>query len=461
MDPRMGAFDAVMYDVEDDPVLRSFITVLIETDTALDDERLRYRVERLTRLIPKMRQRAVGNPLSLVPPRWETQEDFTIDYHLRHVALPDGTTDDLLAHLSDWAQQDFDRMRPLWEMIVFTGLRGGRGALGVKIHHAITDGMGGMQMAAALFDLSADAEDPQDMPDAPQASLLGWRDRMEQGTAFETDMLFGTAKAVAKGAVGAGKAAVTDPGGSLMATQEFVASAGRVLAPAPAPLSPVMTVRSLRQWFAVLRYELSDLKAAAKAAGGTLNDAYLAAVIGGLRRYHEAHGGIPDELRVNMPVNTRSASEASEAGGNKWVPVRVALPMNEADPVKRIRQLHPILAQARTEPALGISDPVYKVLMTLPQGITTRIAGGLMKGTDFAATNVPGPPFPVYIAGGLVTRLSVFAPKSGAAINIGLISYNGRAEIGINIDREAVPDVEFLVDCLNESFDEVLATVDQ
>ena len=81
--------------------------------------------------------------------------------------------------------------------------------------------------------------------------------------------------------------------------------------------------------------------------------------------------------------------------------------------------------------------------------------------THFAATNVPGPPFPVYIAGGLVTRLSVFAPKSGAAINIGLISYNGRAEIGINIDREAVPDVEFLVDCLNESFDEVLATVDQ
>ncbi|MDQ1247807.1 MAG: diacylglycerol O-acyltransferase / wax synthase, partial [Actinomycetota bacterium] len=100
MDPRMGAFDAVMFGVEDDPVLRSFITVLMETDSPPEEDRLRYRVERLTRLMPKMRQRVVGNPFSLVPPRWETERDFCIDYHLRIMALPQGTMDELLAALS-------------------------------------------------------------------------------------------------------------------------------------------------------------------------------------------------------------------------------------------------------------------------------------------------------------------------------------------------------------------------
>jgi diacylglycerol O-acyltransferase / wax synthase len=460
MDPRMGPFDAVMFGVEDDPVLRSFITVLIETDDPPDEERLRYRVERLTRLVPKMRQRVVGNPFSLVPPRWETERDFSLNYHLRAVALPQGTMDELLAALSDWAQRDFDRARPLWEMIYFTGLRGGRGAVGVKIHHAITDGVGALQLAAALLDLAPDAPDPEDMPDAPQASLAGWRDRVEQGSQFESSMLVDGVVGLAKTAFGAGKAAVTDPGGSVVASTEFFSSAGRVLAPAPEPLSPIMTQRSLREWFAELSYDLSDLKAAAKGAGGTLNDAFMAAVLGGLRSYHAAHGGVPAELRVNMPVNTRTAAQATEAGGNRWVPVRLPLPLNEEDPTLRIRQLHPILAQARNEPALTISDPVYKVLMTLPRALTTRIAGGLMKGTDFAATNVPGPPFPVFIAGARVNRLIPFAPKAGASLNIGLMSYNGRAEIGINIDREAVPDVEFLVECIDNAFKEILATID-
>ncbi|MCB9412631.1 MAG: DUF1298 domain-containing protein [Actinobacteria bacterium] len=458
MDPRMGAFDAVMFGVEDDPVLRSFITVLIETDSPPDPERLRYRVERLTRLVPKMRQHVVGNPFSLVPPRWETERDFSLDYHFRVLALPDGTLDDLLGQLSNWAAQDFDRARPLWEMIYFTGLRGDRGAVAVKIHHAITDGVGGMHLAAALLDLAPDVADPEDMPEPPTPSFAGWRDRLEQGSAFEASSLLQSAVGATKLAFGAGRAAATDPGGSLLATQEFVSSASRILAPAPVPLSPLMTGRSLAEWFAALTFDLADLKAAGKAVGGTLNDAFMASVVGGLIQYHQIHGEVPDELRVNMPVNMRTAADADEAGGNKWAPVRIPLPLNEPDPVKRIRQLHPILAQARNEPALSVSDPVYKVLMTLPRPLTTRIAGGLMKGTDFAATNVPGPPFPVYIAGSRVTRLVSFAPKAGAALNIGLLSYNGRAEIGINIDAEAVPEPPELVRCFRESFEEVIAT---
>ncbi|MFM2438995.1 MAG: hypothetical protein RLZ55_1820, partial [Actinomycetota bacterium] len=247
-------------------------------------------------------------------------------------------------------------------------------------------------------------------------------------------------------------------GGSLLAAQELVASASRVLAPASTPLSPLWTKRSLSTELVEFSVDLSDLKAAAKASGGTLNDAFVAGVIGALRSYHEQFGEVPDDLRVHMPVNLRTSDEAAD-GGNHWIPTRFPVPLNEADAGRRIRQLHPLLAQARNEPALGISDPVYKVLMTLPRAITTRIAGGLMKGTDFVATNVPGPPIPVYIVGARVTRMIPFAPRGGAAVNVGLMSYNGRAEIGVNIDDEAVEYPDVLRECFKESFAQIVATV--
>ena len=458
MDPRMGAFDAVMYDVEEDPTLRSFIVVLVETESPPDLARLRFRMDRLTRLLPKLRQRVVGNPMSLVPPRWETVENFDLDYHIRQVVLPEGNMTDLLAHTASWSSQDFDRARPLWELAYFIGLQGDRGAIALKLHHAITDGVGGMQLAAALLDLTPDADDPTDLPDAPDPDEAGWRDRLSQGTDFQLKSIADGAVGAAKALLGTGQQVVADPGGSLLAAQELVSSASRVLAPASTPLSPLWTKRSLGTRLVELSLDLSDLKAAAKAAGGTLNDAFVAGVIGALRSYHEEFGDLPDELRIHMPVNLRTADEAAQ-GGNHWIPARFPVPLNEAGAGLRIRQLHPLLAQARNEPALGISDPVYKVLMTLPRAITTRIAGGLMKGTDFVATNVPGPPIPVYIVGSRVTRMIPFAPRGGAAINVGLMSYNGRAEIGINIDTEAVEHPDALLDCFRESFAQIVATV--
>lgn len=458
MDPRMGAFDAVMFEVESDPVLRSVITVVMQLDQEPDADRLEYRVDRLTRLLPKLRQRAVGNPVSLAPPRWETDPNFDLHYHLTTEELGDGTMDELLAKASRWAEDDFDRQRPLWEMIHYTGLEGGRSALGLKLHHSITDGVGSLAIGAALFDWSADAEDPTDMPDAPVPHTLGWRDRLNQATEFEAASLAHDTVGAAKAVVGAAKEAVTDPVGSAVATQQFMESAGRLLAPADKPMSPIWTERSLSLWFAETSMDFSDLRAAGKAQDATVNDAFMAAVAGALRAYHEQRGPVPDALRVNMPVNRREAGDTSS--GNKWIPVRFPVPLNEPDPAKRIRQMHPLLLQAREEKALGVAEQVYKLLQALPQAITTRIAGGMMKGTDFAATNVPGPPIPVFIAGSRVTRMLPFAPKGGAAVNVALLSFNGRAEIAINIDRAAVDDPDGLRECFVEAFKEVLSTVD-
>ena len=455
MDPRMGAFDAVMFGVEKDPILRSVITLVVELGTAPDPERLRYRVDRMTRLVPPLRQHAVGNSVSLAPPRWEVDPNFDLDYHLREVHLPKATMPELLDHISSWAEQDFDRARPLWEMAYYTGLRGGRSAVAVKIHHAITDGVGGIQLAASLLDLTEDAADPTDMPDAPQAQPAGWAERLEQGARFELGALARDSIGLAKTALDLGRDAVSDPGGSLLAAQEFAQSAARVLAPADEPLSPIMRGRSLSLWFGELAVDFNELKTAGKNNGGSVNDAFVAAVLGGVRAYHELHGEVPPEVRMHMPVNQRQGADS--AGGNQWIPARFPVPLNEADAQRRIRQLPPILQQAREQPALAISGQVYKVLMTLPRAITTRIAGGLMKGTDVVATNVPGPPIPVFMAGARVTRMIPFAPKGGAAVNVGLMSYDGKAEIGVNIDTDAVPDPEEFMACLRTSFDEVLA----
>ncbi len=457
-DPRMGAFDAVMWGVEGDPLLRSVITLVIELDAEPETDVVIDRIERMSLATPKLRQRAIGNPFSILPPRWETDENFDLSYHLRWERVPgkDPGLPQVLELAEKISEQDFDRARPLWEIHVVTGLAEGRAAFIIKMHHAITDGVGGLTMAASLFDLTRERNtNLPPKPDAPQPHHADTRSRLEQGALVELKTSVSDFMSTARGASGLAKKAVSDPMTSVVDAQEWVASAGRLLAPASIPMSDLWTNRSLSVAFSVIESPLDGLKKSAKSVGCTLNDAFMAAVSGGLAMYHHAHGSEPDALRVNMPINVRTEGDTS--GGNRWVPARFLVPVNVPDAADRMKQLHPILAQARMEPALALSDVIYKVLNILPRPITTSISGGLMKGTDFAATNVPGPPFPVYFAGALVESMIPFAPKGGAAVNIGLMSYDGRVFLGINIDRGAVEFPDELTDCLSDAMEAVIA----
>jgi WS/DGAT/MGAT family acyltransferase len=341
-------------------------------------------------------------------------------------------------------------------MLLVTGLQDGQAAFITKIHHSVTDGIGGLHMAAMLFDLDRRGTDLGPMPDAPHGAVAGLRGRLRQGVSFSAK----TTVDDVRSAIGAGgefvKEAVTDPIGMATSASEMAASLSRMLAPASEPLSQVFGERSLSVYFDLIDVPLDDLKKAGKVGRGTLNDAFVAGVVGGLRRYHERHGTIPDALRVNMPVNLRSPSDTS-AQGNAWVPARFPVPMNEADPARRIQQLHPVLRQARTEPAAVLTDQVFRLLTMLPRSISTTVAGGLMKGTDFVATNVPGPPFPVYFAGSKILRMLPYAPKAGAAVNCALMSYNGVAQVGVNIDTMAVPDPAELVEDLKAGLEQISA----
>lgn len=458
---RMGAFDAVMWGIEGDPQLRSVIVAMVVVDDEPDVDVLIDRITRMTIDVPKLRSRVVGNQaVSLIPPRWEIDPNFDLSFHLnRYHVPPDGTDRPLMRIAEQMGESDFDRSRPLWEMALVQGWDGKRSAVIIKLHHAVTDGVGGMAMAASLFDLVRDGGgDPGPLPKAPSGEPLGVQERWVNGAQFLAKQVVRRGQSAAETTINLVTRAVSDPGATAVAAQEFAQSAGRLLAPADVPLSPLMTGRSLSVQMAVVQVPFLGLRASAKAAGGTINDSFMAAVSGAMATYHEAHGTPAEAVRVNMPINTRSSGDAG--GGNRWVPARFALPVDGGDPAKRIRRLGPLLKQARTEPALVVSDTVYRLLTALPQAATTSVSAGMMKGCDLACTNVPGPPIPLYSAGTAVEAIVPLAPKAGAAVNIGLMTYNGVCYVGLNIDTRAVPDADDFVEHVRAAFDDILAIAD-
>ncbi len=216
-----------------------------------------------------------------------------------------------------------------------------------------------------------------------------------------------------------------------------------------------MTMRGLGRRLDTLDVPLDDLKRAAKAADASLNDAFMAAVVGGLRRYHLRHGSDVDHLRMTIPINLRT--ESDPAAGNRFAPARFPVPIAIADPIERMRSLGSLVREWRAEPAIRLTHPLAGALNRLPTSVTTSLFGAMLKGSDFTTTNVPGAPFPVYVGGARVERFYAFAPPSGSSMNIALMSHFDQCCIGIVTDTTAVPDIDVLMSCLREGIDEVLA----
>jgi WS/DGAT/MGAT family acyltransferase len=201
---------------------------------------------------------------------------------------------------------------------------------------------------------------------------------------------------------------------------------------------------------------LDLLKRPARALGGTLNDAFVAAVTGGLRLYHAHHGKPVESLRMTMPINLRDGAEGDRAG-NQFAPARFAVPVAIADPAARMRAIREAVRAQRAEPALPLSEQVAGVLSRLPRALSVQVFGSMLKAIDFVTSNVPGPPFPVYLAGARVERMFGFGPLSGAALNVTLFSYDGSACFAVNGDPAAVPDADFFSECLRKGVEEVLS----
>lgn len=460
-DDHMSDADAIMWNNERDPMLRSTIVSLMVLDREPDPVRLDAAIERSLAAIPRLRQHVVLDPLRAAPPCWRGDENFDRRYHVRHVALPcRGSLRDLLDFAEPVAMQSFDKDRPLWEMYRIDGMEGGRSALLIKLHHTISDGVGLVRMTSSLVERErepgpgdsasmtsvAEAVEPEHGAFYEAVHALRYR------AGSELDRTTRFLQALGRSA----REFAADPAESARSASDLASSIIKTLRPVTQRLSPVMVGRSLGARFELLEYPLDALKAAARAVGGGLNCAFVGGVTGGLRLYHERLGHPVEQLRMTMPINIRSGEKGSRAG-NQFAPARFAVPVDIPDPVERMRQIAAAAERERREPVLPLIDEVAGVLSELPEIVTVNLFGSMLKAIDLITSNVPGPPFPVFASGAKVEKMFGFGPLSGAATNITLFSYDGRVYVAVNMDPAAVVDMPGFIECLRDGMDEVLA----
>jgi len=453
-DVHMQNSDAFTWHMEEDPLLRSTVVCVMILDGTPDWDRLPERIDRATRLAPGYRHKVVPPPLHLSTPRWVVDPDFDLSWHVRRfVAAPPNDLETVLEFARKEGMAAFDKDRPLWKYTFIEGLQGDRTAVVMKLHHALTDGVGGMDVMRLLFDLKPQPGELGPMPDAPAGEYLGTIDLVLDALGYDWSQLSGLARRGVTSALGNLTHAALHPRSTLAETLETSTSIARVLRPVSNTLSPVMTERHLSWHYDVLEFPLETILDAAHAVGAKHNDAFLSGVTAGLHRYHERHGKMVEELRVIMPMSIRRPDDPM--GGNRITLMRFRLPVGIVDPTERMRQTHARCEPIKNDKSLPYTQAIAGTLNLLPRGYV----GGMLKHIDFLASNVPGVPFPFHLAGAKVENLYGFGPTIGAALNVTLMSYCGTCMVGVNIDAGAIADPDVLMDCLREGFDEVLGVV--
>jgi WS/DGAT/MGAT family acyltransferase len=443
--------DAFTWAMEHDPRLRSTVVTILVFEKAPDWEFVRSRFDRVARTIPMFRRRVVENPPP-APPRWEDDLDFDLDYHLRRVEAPAPHTLDTVLEMARRAEMaDFDRARPLWEVTLVEELENGEAALLVKMHHALSDGVGGVQIAMILFDIEAEPAVQPPLPPAPDLVVPGLGDGLRQLATYDARQLVGLSRGVLRKAPRLVLAGLRSPVGTVRSGVELAASVYRTVRPISRTGSPLMLERGMVRRLGVHEASLDELKAAAHAAGGSLNDAFLAGITGGLRLYHEKHGVAVDELHVTMPVNIRA--DGDPMGGNRITLMRFDLPVAVVDPAERIRRIRERAGGVRNEASLPYTQQIAGALNLVPRWYI----GAILRHVDFLASDVPGIPVPVYLGGAAMRVQYAFGPTIGAAVNITLVSYVDTCTFGINVDTAAIPDFDLFLECVTTGFDEVLA----
>jgi WS/DGAT/MGAT family acyltransferase len=451
-DSHMRQSDAFSWYMERDPLLRSTVVVVLVFDRAPDPARLLRRLERASRTVPGLRHRLVEPPMRLAPPRWVADPSFDLTWHVRRVEAPPPRG---LTGVFDLARKEgmsaFDPARPLWSWTTVEGLRDGRAAAILKLHHSLTDGIGGMELAAEIFDLAADAPEPDGDPDVPTSGTPGRIGLILDALGYDVRRASDLGRAQLSAAPAAAVRALRHPAASAAAAVRTMRSIMRTVAPITETRSPVMRDRRLGWHYAALDLPLDDLKRAARVADGTLNDVFLAGIVGGLERYHACHDTEVPDLWVTMPISIRKGDDPT--GGNRITLMRFLVPVGNADVLSRVRVLHDRAASSRAEPSIPLTNAIAGLLNLLPTGLI----GSMLKHVDFLASNVPGLAAPIFVAGARVDGLYPFGPTIGAALNVTLLSYCGTCNIGVNTDTGAVPDPDVLTLCLRDGFQEALA----
>jgi WS/DGAT/MGAT family acyltransferase len=455
---RLSALDASFLHLERLETPMHVGAVSIFEGASFFDDSGRFRLAETRRLvgsrlhlIPRFRKRIMHVPFEQGRPIWVDDSRFDIAYHVRLTALPTpGSREQLLALTARIQAQLLDRSRPLWELWFVEGLEGGNVGLIQKTHHALVDGVSGVDVATVLLDFTPDPtflEPPRWVVEPPPSPGRLFVDTLYERTT-EPAEIARTLRRIVR---------------TPQRTFERTGQLGRALSTlvdrnSIAPRTSINVTVGRRRRFEGVKVSLDDVKTIRSSLGGTVNDVVLAGVAGGLRRLFEARGDDLDvRLRALCPVSVRDDSERMQLG-NRVSAMFVDLPIGEVDPVERLRAIRATTEDLKErEQAVGAAFLVDLTQFAAPTllGLAARVAHR-QPFFNLVITNVPGPQVPLYCMGARMLEAYPVVPLTrNLALGIAILSYCGALHFGLYVDADAVADVAVFAGGLEDAFAEL------
>ncbi len=428
---------------------------LATPEGGVDIEKYTRAIQGVLHLVPRYRQKLKWIPYANHPV-WVDDRHFKIDYHIRHTSLPrPGNADQLKKLAARIMAQQLDRNRPLWENWVVEGLEGGRFAVINKTHHCMIDGSSGADLATVLFSLTPEHDPPDIHPYIPRAApssaeLL--RDQLMLRMQQPADIVRGIRDFSAQT-----EDIAAELSKRAKAVGELLGYA--VKAASETPLNGSLGPHRCFDW---LEMPLERAKALRRAFDCTLNDVVLATVTGAVRSYLLRRRVDPDDIdfRVSAPVSVRREEDRGELGNkvSSWI---VQLPVDQADPRRRLEALHAATQRLKkSEQALGV-QMMMKAAEIAPAQLLSLGAQAASGPINMIVTNVPGPQFPLYQVGAKLVEMFPMVPLlENTGLGVALFSYDGKLFWGFNADPDIVPDLTEFRKMIEAAFEELEALVE-
>jgi diacylglycerol O-acyltransferase / wax synthase len=406
-------------------------------------------------LVPRFRQKLRFVPFGQGRPVWVDDPHLNLAYHVRHTSLPEpGSEQQLRVLAARIFSQQLDRSKPLWEIWLVEGLTGGRFAIVGKTHHAMVDGVSGVDITTVLFDTEKEpAETPKPLerwvpePEPTNAHLLA-EALLERAI---------DPREIARGL----RRIMRGPRRALQkATEAAVAAGTFAWTGIGAPKSPFNFGVGSHRRFAWVRASLADMKHVKNQLGGTVNDVILAAVAGALGRYMRSRGHptVGLELRAMVPVSVRTHEERG-ALGNRVTSMMVPLPVWCEDPARRmelVRQSMGDLKQSKQAMGATLLTQLADFAPPTVAGQAARLQSR-QRFFNLVVTNIPGPQFPLYLMGRRMQRVFPMVPLAkNQGVCVGVMSYDGQVNFGLIGDYDGLPDLEDLAKDLEASISELI-----
>ena len=450
---RLTALDSTFLHLEDHSTAHMHVaSVMVFEGAAPTLHELIDHVQSRLHLVPRYRQRLAFVPLGQGRPVWADDPHFNAYYHIRHTALPKPADEVALKRLAGRVfSQRLDRSKPLWEIWLVQSMAGGRFALIAKTHHALVDGISGVDITTVLFDSARH-------PAAPTAPATPWSAKPLPGRAkLLGEALIERSTVPAEMARGARRLLRT-PRRALGQVKDGLASVGATTLAginAPAPPSPFNVDIGPHRRYTFVDADLARFKAIKDSLGGTLNDVVLAAVALALGRYLRDHGEDTDGLvlKAMVPVSVRTKAQRG-ALGNQVAAMWAPLPVGVENPAECLRKIAASMADLKESGQAVGAQVLTNLAGFAPPTILSQAARLQARQPFFnlVVTNVPGPQFPLYLLG---RRLEVLYPvvplAQRQALGIAVMSYDGHLGFGLLGDYDALPELEAIEQDLEQA----------